>query len=201
MSSLDTIPSEPLPLFSVENTVIFPHNTIPFHIFESQYYDMVSDALDKHGYICFSTETARKTDNHDKRHFYSTGCLLKIIDYHRLEDRRYEILVESIAPVRLKEIETDKSYQVVEFELLPQSSTNLSPEEQSLLQTQFLDHISKRITPENLEAITPKIKAMPLPELINAMAYNCPGSVTTRQELLETTDLQEIIDRLADYYS
>ena len=201
MSSLDSIPTEPLPLFSIENTVIFPHNTIPFHIFEDHYYDMISDALDKHGYLCFSTETARKTEDHNKRHFYSIGCLLKIIDYHRLEDRRYEILVESVSPVRLKEIEVDKSYQMVEFEILPQTFTNLSPEEQSQLQTKFLNHISKRITPENLELISPKIKAMPTVELINAMAYNCPGSVTTRQELLETTDLQDIIERLDDYYN
>lgn len=200
MSAESSIPQDSLALLSIEDTVVFPNNTIPFHIFEPHYKSMIADCLDKHGYLCFATEVARKEERHEHRLFHRTGCLLKVIDYHKLSNQNYEVLLECICPVTITEIASNKPYQIVDFEIIEQFNTDLDPEQKKHLQANFLSHISQRISDEDLQKITPKIQAMPSKELINAMAYNCPASTETRQELLETHDLEALIERLGDYY-
>ncbi|MCC7192089.1 MAG: LON peptidase substrate-binding domain-containing protein [Phycisphaeraceae bacterium] len=106
--------SVPVPLFPLPQCVLLPHATIPLHIFEPRYRQMVKDALDSRGLIAMAS-----FDNKDWKSLYDGSptlrehiCLGYIIRHESLTGGKYNILLQGVCRARItKEIEADTLYR------------------------------------------------------------------------------------------
>jgi Lon protease-like protein len=105
-----------IPLFPLPATVLFPNTYLPLHIFEPRYREMVEDALND------STEAARMIgmvllkENWEKGYYgnppiHPIGCIGRIMQVHRLNDGRYNLVLYGLDPFRVKKQFYDKSYR------------------------------------------------------------------------------------------
>lgn len=105
-----------IPLFPLPATVLFPKTYLPLHIFEPRYREMVEDALND------SPETARMIgmvllkENWEKDYYgnppiHPVGCVGQIMQVHRLNDGRYNLVLYGQDPFRVRKQFYDKSYR------------------------------------------------------------------------------------------
>ena len=94
-----------VPVFPLPNVVLFPKTMLPLHIFEQRYRQMTEHALatDQLIAIALLKPDYKEEDYYGKPAFYTTGTVGRIIDHERLEDGRYNLLLEGIERVRLIE--------------------------------------------------------------------------------------------------
>lgn len=97
--------AEPFPLFPLPQCVLLPHATIPLHIFEPRYYQMISDVLDRHGMIAMASfeGQAWQTNYEGSPPIRPYVCLGHIVRHEPLPDRRYHILLQGLCRAKLVE--------------------------------------------------------------------------------------------------
>ncbi|MBI3596060.1 MAG: LON peptidase substrate-binding domain-containing protein [Nitrospirae bacterium] len=113
-----------IPLFPLPATVLFPKTYLPLHIFEPRYREMVEDALND------SAEAARMIgmvllkENWGKDYYgnppiHPIGCIGQIMQVHRLNDGRYNLVLYGQDPFQVKKQFYDKSYRRAWIEPFP----------------------------------------------------------------------------------
>jgi len=107
--------NKPLPLFPLPSCVLLPHATIPLHIFEPRYRQMVSDALVGDRVICMAMFQGPrwKTDYNASPPIRPHVCVGYIVRHEELPDGRYNILLQGLcrAKVELEEVDEPVLYR------------------------------------------------------------------------------------------
>lgn len=95
---------QPIPLFPLPNCVLLPHATIPLHIFEPRYRRMISDALDGRGLLAMATFAgdAWRQDYEGNPPLRPCVCVGYIVRHQRMEDGRYNILLQGACRARIR---------------------------------------------------------------------------------------------------
>jgi Lon protease-like protein len=104
--------SDLLPLFPLPNVVLFPGVSLPLHIFESRYRQMIADALE--GDRLIGMVLLRPGWDHDydgRPPIYETGCTGLITHVEELPDGRYNIVLRGLERFRIVEEDHALSYR------------------------------------------------------------------------------------------
>jgi len=91
--------SRKFPLFPLAGICLLPHATIPLHIFEPRYIQMVGEALDGPSQIAMATFAGRRwqQEYHGNPPIRPVVCLGQIERYERLPMGRYNIMLQGIS--------------------------------------------------------------------------------------------------------
>ena len=85
---------ETIPIFPLEDVMLFPRATRPLHIFEQRYRDMVDDALEGDRLIgMVLLEPGYEADYEDTPPVFPIGCVGIITEAEKLPDGRYNIVL------------------------------------------------------------------------------------------------------------
>jgi len=110
-----------IPIFPLEDVVLFPDSSRPLHIFEPRYRDMVADALEGDGIIgMVLLQPGYETDYEGRPPVYDIGCAGLITDSEELPDGRYLIVLEGLVKFRVIEENDSRSYRLAEVESMPE---------------------------------------------------------------------------------
>ena len=116
------IPTGQVPVFPLPGVFLFPHTLLPLHIYEARYRQMVEDLQDQRGWLVISAiEAGHEADAPEQPPFYNVGGLGEIMSLNHLKDGRFLVTLQGLRRVRVREIESDKPYRMVEFEELQES--------------------------------------------------------------------------------
>jgi len=109
-----------LRVFPLPGAVLLPGASLPLHVFEPRYRQLVADALAGDQLICVPQILEEEEAGHlDTPALYPYAAVGRITTHRLLPDGRYNIVVEPVARVRLvKELESATPYRVFEAELL-----------------------------------------------------------------------------------
>ena len=89
MAALPTI----IPIFPLPNLVLFPGLSVPLHIFEPRYREMIADVADSHGIIGMTLLKGDwEADYHAFPDIFEVGCAGKIGGLVKLADGRYNLV-------------------------------------------------------------------------------------------------------------
>ena len=92
---------ETLPLFPL-NTVLFPGQLLPLHIFEPRYRDLFREARAGDGLIAMAVLAPGWEADYDGRPpLYSTACLARIAAHHALPNGSFNLLVSGLKRVEI----------------------------------------------------------------------------------------------------
>lgn len=114
-----------IPIFPLQDIMLFPGASRPLHIFEPRYREMVADALEGDRIIGMVMLHAGYEDEYaGNPPIYDIGCAGVITNVQRLEDGRYNIVLGGLVKFRITSEDQSRSYRMAEVEALPEPMTD-----------------------------------------------------------------------------
>ena len=187
-----------IPVFPLSNFILFPKTSVPLNIFEPRYLDMVNDSIETNKLIGLIQPKQKK--NTDKFDLYEVGCLGKISNFEKA-DGRYLIDLNGLTRFKIiKEIKTDKTYRQCEVTFDDFSDDlQISKKELRFSDLELIFKDLKTLFEKKGYIINWKsLEKQDLNETINALAMASPFSLEEKQILLESQDLENRKNKIAE---
>ncbi len=113
-----------IPIFPLQDVMLFPRATRPLHIFEPRYRDMVADALAGDGLIgMVLLEPGYEADYEGRPPVFPVGTVGVIAQSEELPDGGYNIVLGGLAKFRITGEDNSRSYRLAHIELIPDPMT------------------------------------------------------------------------------
>ncbi len=192
-----------IPVFPLSNFIIFPKTTVPLNIFEPRYIDMINDTmkLDK---VIGMIQPRNTNIKNNVPELYEVGCLGKIITFKETEDGRFLIELKGITRFqKVNEIKSEKKYRILEVNYdnfsndTNEDDENLNFSDLKLIFKDLKSLFDKRGYIINWKAL----EKQSLNETINALAMASPFSLEEKQILIETKNLNDRKNKVAEILS
>src|SRR3954470_2756794 len=188
-----------MPLFPLPNVVLFPDATLRLHIFEERYRAMTRDILAGERFLAMGLIVDRASPSDERPAVEPIAGVGEVIMAHELPDGRFNLVVRGHARVRIdQELASDRPYRLVSASVLPDlpivDAGEVRDIEQSLrlLIGQLADAI-----PEGGEPLRQIVTGLETPAaLANVAASELIADLAIRQQLLETRDVGERLERV-----
>jgi Lon protease-like protein len=175
----DTLPAT-IPIFPLQDVMLFPNNSRPLYIFEPRYRAMVADALKGDRIIgMVLLRPGFEADYEGRPPVYPIGCAGEIADVEQMPDGRYAIVLRGTLKFRILDEDQSRPYRIARVETIAET---LNDAERKALREQ-----RPRL---NALVATALRGAAPPPtlsdeELVNGLAQYLDLEPSERQELLE----------------
>lgn len=189
-----------MPLFPLPNVVLFPNASLRLHIFEERYRALTRDILAGERFLAMGliAEGARPTD--ERPAVEPIAGVGEVVMAHELPDGRFNLVVRGRARIHIdRELPSGRPYRLVTATELPDfpitDATELVDADQTLraLIGQLADAI-----PDGGELLRQVVAAQDTPaELVDGVASALIVDPALRQQLLETRDVGERLERVA----
>ncbi len=107
-----------IPLFPLPGVVLLPGTLLPLHVFEPRYRAMVADALESERTIGMAMWKPGREEGDENPPIHAVGGAGEIVEFERLDDGRYNILLAARFRFRVVEEEPPNPYRVARVEEL-----------------------------------------------------------------------------------
>ncbi len=178
-----------LPIFPLPNATLFPKSLLPLHIFEPRYRNMIARSLqgDRMIGIALLREGWQK-DYFGRPPIHKTFGVGKIVDHERLNDGRYNIVLEGFYRVRLVEEYASEPFRVGRVAVLRDAPIDHLRSEISAIQRELSDSCRQlgRLLPSLREPLQGAWSAHPHPAVTaDLLAALVAVDAYDRQSLIE----------------
>ena len=191
MIKIQDLPKK-IPVFPLNNFIIFPKTSVPLNIFEPRYIDMVNDSI-KSNKIIGMIQPTKSDSNYENPSLHNIGCMGKIISFKESDNGRFLIELRGIIRYKIiKEVYSNKKYRECEISFddylddIKNKKEELKFSDLELIFKDLKNLFEKRGFVINWEAL----KKQNLDETINALAMASPFTVEEKQVLLEAKNLE-----------
>ena len=168
-----------IPIFPLQDVVLFPNSTRPLHIFEPRYRAMVADALEGDSIIgMILLQPGNEAEYEGRPPVYAVGCAGVIIAAEELPDGRYNIVLGGLVKFRVLSEDASRSYRLAEVEALPEAVSDrplLAQRRQQLEEALLSVSPGMQLPPSDLSD----------EEVVDGLSLVLPLEPAERQELLE----------------
>jgi len=192
-----------IPLFPLNNFIIFPKTTVPLNIFEPRYIEMVNNCMKSNKLLGMIQPKSLK-NNISKPELHNIGCLGKITSFKETDDNRYLIDLKGLIRFKISK-EIKSSFQYREYEVNFKDYHHDLEEKEEKLQFSDLELIFK-----DLKSLFDKrgfivnwksLEKQSLNETINALSMASPFTLEEKQVLLEAKNLNVRKNKIAEILS
>jgi uncharacterized protein len=192
-----------IPLFPLNNFIIFPKTTVPLNIFEPRYIEMVNNCMKSNKLLGMIQPKSLK-NNISKPELHNIGCLGKITSFKETDDNRYLIDLKGLIRFKISK-EIKSSFQYREYEINFKDYHHDLEEKEEKLQFSDLELIFK-----DLKSLFDKrgfivnwksLENQSLNETINALSMASPFTLEEKQVLLEAKNLDIRKNKIAEILS
>ena len=180
-----------IPVFPLNNFIIFPKTTVPLNIFEPRYIKMVNNSM-KSNNLLGMIQPKSFNNNKGIPELHNIGCLGKIINFEETEDKRYLIDLKGFIRFKIiKEVKSAFKYRECEVDFqdfyqdLNEENENLKFSDLELIFKDLKTLFDKRGFIINWKSL----EKQSLNETINALAMASPFTLEEKQVLLEAKNL------------
>jgi Lon protease-like protein len=178
-----------LPVFPLPNTVFFPRTTLPLHIFEPRYRQMLTDVQQGNGLVVVAM-------SHGDR-FHDVATVGRLGTVERFDDGRSNIELSGLYRVRIEEEPAETPYRQVRVQRLPESHTD-GEELSGEAKLELLASLGLLKSATESETVVLH-EGLPFEVMVNATCSSLPIEARFRQELLEIDELGLRGSKLAEY--
>ena len=192
-----------IPVFPINNFIIFPKTTVPLNIFEHRYISMINDSMSSNKLIGM-IQPKNTINKQSQPILHHIGCLGKITTFKETEDGRYMIELKGLIRFKiLEEIKTLKEYREYEVDFhdfnhdLEGKNEELKFSDLELIFKDLKSLFEKRGFIINWK----ELEKQSLDETINALAMASPFSLEEKQVLLEAKNLSVRKNKISEILS
>ena len=167
-----------IPIFPLDDLMVFPNILRPLHVFEPRYRAMVAAALKGDRVIGMIQLRPGYEANYEGRPpVFAMGCAGVITDFEQLPDGRYNIVLRGLVKFRILSEDASLPYRVARVEAILEEPDN---QERAALGKQRERLVA--LLPSGSERPPP---AVPDEDVINTLAQYASIGPLQRQELIE----------------
>jgi uncharacterized protein len=190
-----------LPLFPLEDVVLFPYSMIPLYVFEARYRKMVRDVLASNRLVAMSLQLEREDPAREAApRVAAVASVGELVLAQELPDGRFNLVVRGRARIGIdEELPSDEPYRLVAAHEIPDDEPDQSPEldEADTALRALVTGLAESI-PDGGELLKHVAAAQDSPAaLANVMAASLVADTKARQRLLETTDVFARLEQLS----
>ena len=185
-----------IPLFPLPTTVFYPNTSLPLHIFEPRYRNMVEDALNGKGEIgMILLKPGWESDYQGTPEIMTTGCVGKIERHSKLPEGKYNILLSGLYRFRILNEIGGKIYRQAEVEFLKEINdqdltTKTSPIKEQLIRVMQL-YLKNLPDETKVEQTLDLENCRKLAEFVDKLTHQFDLPPNKMQEFLEQQDVQK----------
>ena len=185
-----------IPLFPLPTTVFYPNTSLPLHIFEPRYRNMVEDALNGKGEIgIILLKPGWESDYQGTPEIMATGCVGKIERHSKLPEGKYNILLSGLYRFRILNEIGGKIYRQAEVEFLKEINdqdltTKTSPIKEQLIRVMQL-YLKNLPGEAKVEQTLDLENCKKLAEFVDKLTHQFDLPPNKMQEFLEQQDVQK----------
>jgi len=184
------------PIFPLPTVNLFPETTASYHIFEPRYIEMIESVLQGDGLLALGVlKPGYEDDYYGSPEIYPVGCLGRIQSYEKLENGKYNIVLEGLFRVGFGEVVKDNPFRVAELIELPEADAEnefIDEREDLLLRLNYLVEQS----PDTLD-FTPILgEQESFIALVNLVARTLPLKNDEQYSLLSMDSVRQRAQRI-----
>ena len=193
--NIENLPTA-IPLFPLPNCLLLPNGNLTLNIFEPRYINMTEDAIASNRLIGMIQP---KKTNKKENALYNIGCLGKITHFSELKNQKY--LIELSGLCRYKMINNElinQGYLLANVDYTGYYSdlTTNNKEISSVLRKEFVSSLKSYFNSENIKADWKIVEKAPSSLLVNSLAQSCPFNNEEKQMLLESKDINGLVENM-----
>jgi ATP-dependent Lon protease len=188
-----------VPMMPVRDMVIFPQQMTPFIVGREASVRALEEALAGEKKIFLSTQHDASIDDPKPEEIYAVGTLANIVQSVKLPDGNIKVLVEGVERARALSITTDEGFFRANLRLLA-AKIESTPQVEQLVQkvTGLYEQFIKLSQSLNYDTMIAAARVDDPARLSDTIAANLPLPVDEKQDLLETADPLERLNRICD---
>jgi ATP-dependent Lon protease len=188
-----------VPMMPVRDMVIFPQQMTPFIVGREASVRALEEALTGEKKIFLSTQHDASIDDPKPEEIYAVGTLANIVQSVKLPDGNIKVLVEGVERARSISITTDEGFFRATIRLL-NSKMETSPQVEQLVTkvTGLYEQFIKLSQSLNYDTMIAAARVDDPSRLSDTIAANLQLPVDEKQDLLETADPLERLNRISD---
>src|SRR5499425_1134023 len=188
-----------VPMMPVRDMVIFPQQMTPFIVGREASVRALEEALAGDKKIFLSTQHDASVDDPKPEEIYAVGTLANIVQSVKLPDGNIKVLVEGVERARAISVATEEGFFRATVRLLgariePSQQVQQIVEKTTNLYEQFIK-LSQSL---NYDTMIAAARVDDPSRLSDTIAANLQLPVDEKQDLLETADPLERLNRIAD---
>jgi Lon protease-like protein len=192
-----------IPVFPLTRAILLPRATLPLHIFEPRYLQMVDDVMSTSRVLGMVQPAGAEEESPSSRTvpLRRIGCAGRITSYQELDDGRLLISLSGIARFEVvEEVELAKPYRVctVSYERFLADFAGLAggTGEDEVDRERLTASLKAYLEGRGLKADWAAIAKTSTEQLVNSLAMVSPYGSEEKQALLEAPDLKARADLL-----
>ncbi len=188
-----------VPMMPVRDMVIFPQQMTPFIVGREASVRALEEALTGEKKIFLSTQHDASIDDPKPEEIYAVGTLANIVQSVKLPDGNIKVLVEGVERARSLSITTDEGFFRATIRLL-NSKMESTPQVEQLVTkvTGLYEQFIKLSQSLNYDTMIAAARVDDPSRLSDTIAANLQLPVDEKQDLLETADPLERLNRISD---
>ncbi len=189
-----------LPLFPLQ-IVVFPGESVPLHIFEPRYRQLVKDTLDTGDPfgIVLTRRTRQQASVEEREPTHEVGCTVRMESNEAFPDGRFNIGCVGERRFRIIEKLGERPYWVANVEYLDDPADAESAEAYIAYDTSaslYRDHLGFALALQNSWQRTYRLPRRPNP-LVNHIASSIEAPASVKQEILKSESTVEQLNLLS----
>jgi ATP-dependent Lon protease len=188
-----------VPMMPVRDMVIFPQQMTPFIVGREASVRALEEALAGDKKIFLSTQHDASVDDPKPEEIYAVGTLANIVQSVKLPDGNIKVLVEGVERARALSIATEEGFFRATVRLLS-ARVEPSPQVDQTVQkiTALYEQFIKLSQSLNYDTMIAAARVDDPARLSDTIAANLQLPVDEKQDLLETVDPVERLNRIGD---
>src|SRR6266702_5445 len=188
-----------VPMMPVRDMVIFPQQMTPFIVGREASVRALEEALAGDKKIFLSTQHDASVDDPKPEEIYAVGTLANIVQSVKLPDGNIKVLVEGVERARALSIATEEGFFRATIRLLGQRIED-SPQVKQTVEkvTGLYEQFIKLSQSLNYDTMIAAARGDDPSRLSDTIAANLQLPVDEKQDLLETVDPMERLNRIGE---
>ena len=188
-----------VPMMPVRDMVIFPQQMTPFIVGREASVRALEEALAGDKKIFLSTQHDASVDDPKPEEIYAVGTLANIVQSVKLPDGNIKVLVEGVERARAVSIATEEGFFRATVRLLG-ARVEDSPQVKQIVEkvTSLYEQFIKLSQSLNYDTMIAAARGDDPSRLSDTIAANLQLPVDEKQDLLETVDPLERLNRITD---
>jgi ATP-dependent Lon protease len=195
----ETVPAE-LPVLPLRDTVLFPNSFMPLAVARESSVALIDDAIAGDKQIAVFTHKNAGDEDPGRDGLYPTGTFAHIHKMFKLPDGSLRLIVQGLARIRLEELSSTTPYLRATITEVPDVVAGPEDVETDALVRNIRTNFQQivQLSPVLSEDLSTLVSNISEPGRLADFIASSLSTVTTavKQELLDTADVRERMDRL-----
>ena len=188
--------AERLSIFPLTGALLFPRGHLPLHIFEPRYRALVTDALARDRRISM----IQPRGPGERPALFDIGCVGHIREVERLDDGRFNIILEGVTRFRLlRELDVSTPFRQVEADTGVFDGADAPDALPSIVRAEIEREARRFADSRGVAVDWTGISRLDDETLVNAISAIAPFDPAAKQALLEAATLADRADLLAQF--